>query len=439
MERFDPLGIGTTTGRPDIFTGELRPGYEVTLLRKGAIERRHRELYGNESAFLERATRKGIVGVPRLFAYKADRALPQIEMEHIQGQQYYNYNSFRTDDGVLKYPDDIEVQIKAFPLYIRTMDNVIRNTGMVKPKDNKALDAIIVNRALNAFGDLVIIDWGFVEPVTSYNRNLFLSDGGKYFMIFPPSSTHPGQYRGISFHDIDSYLCGQNRAQELRTDPSLKDNSQYRAAQIRKATGEAQIAGDQIKQWLEHAPETPYKLLCQQLFRNEYDPQQFVNSLVEYYSWLDSPEVMTPQERSWLGIPQSITPEERVRREAAYHEVISWIGTRWLEGGVDLAQAQPWIRHLDEQAKSSLVTARSYSEHLSLSEPIERRRPPRTVGIPERGVPEGYISFAEAAREGHMAPTSLYILVMEGQVPCVNAKGHFFVNRSSISRSTQDN
>lgn len=382
--KWDPLGIGTTTFRPDILTRELYPGYEVTLLRKRAIGREHREAYDNEAAFLGKATREGIVGVPRLFRYNANNL--EIEMEYIQGKQYAGYSYSTTDESLLKYPDDLEIQIKFLPLYVRTMDNVRIKTGMIKAKDNKAVDAIIVNNALNGIGDLVIIDWRWAEPVTDHKLRLALADAFSEFMYFPPDNFPPREY----VRRIRNYLSTQDMF------PLMGPR------EFRQQSASLERISKEIHQWLEVAPETPYKRIVKGLFQStRYGPQDFVRDLVDYYSWIDK--------------LRTISIEEIVRRETAYQHILNWRGERWLEGGIDLSRAEPWIKHLNDENQLRRDVPPNENKPTTLQSSTSQYEPPKRQVTP-REAWEAYRRIgrvAAASQELDIAPTTLHQLIKE--------------------------
>ena len=392
MTNFDPLNIGTTTFRPVILTKELHPGHEVTLLRKRAIGMSYREGYDNEATFLEKATRKGIIGVPRLFRYNPDNL--EIEMEYVRGQQYAYYAGFGTGEGSLKYPDDLEIQIKFLPLYVRTIDNVRSNTGMIKTADNKAVDAIIVNRALDGFGDLVIIDWRWAEPVTDHKLRMGLADACNSFMEFPPNNVQPSRssyYDRVYMNSLSHYLSTKDRfpltgPRELQSSAILEETSK------------------EIRQWLEVAPETPYKRMVKSLFQNtHYGPQELVRDLVEHYSWVDK--------------LRTISKEELVRRETAYQDILKWTGGRWLEGGIELSGAEPWIKHLGSGERLRRGAPSNEVDKPTIPSGTRQYEPPERQVTPEQAW-ETYIrtrSIRVASEELRIAPTTLGKLIKSYQ------------------------
>lgn len=307
MKQFNPFKMGTRG--PVIKTTHVVNGTQVPAVMKSPWRVEYYKAADAEAEFLREASDRRVKGVPKFYAY--DR--PHLTMEFVEGRQFMGMQFGGVDS--LQYPEDLELQVKILPWYIRTMDHIARATSKVKPIDNKEVDIVIVNESLRELGDMVILDWGTVERADKYNRNLFLADTFTYFGLYPgeeadAASDYTGFVRN-TLGEIDPYVRALRSLEEAMEGQRRDPKHPFYPAEIGRRGAEIGHIEGTVQQWLASAPATPLRTLAQGLFEMRYghDQEGFIRDLVGFYSWAD-------------GLNRRFTPSDIARREQAFHDVL---------------------------------------------------------------------------------------------------------------------
>jgi hypothetical protein len=319
MFKFNPLQEGATAYTKK--ATRLVGGLEIAVLEKIARRNDFRKLFDAEANFLERATITGTAGVPRLHEYITEGRQPTIIMDFIEGSQYVGFESGDSGEpNDFKMPEDMDLQLSVLPLYVLTMAGIIKNTRMVKPTDNKPLDIIIANRALDAVGDLVIIDWGFVEPATSPNVSSFLADSIRAFFWGKDNLT-PAVAKSDPNYPLPSlmhYFLNVKSVEQLKRELPTSSNKEGVLSQLSMREAKLSDYRRELESWNKHTPDTPYKTIFLKLSEGAYPNHldAFVKDVVNYYVWRDS--VIGPE------------PAEAAIRQDTYRKILGWVGEKEL-------------------------------------------------------------------------------------------------------------